>query len=451
MAEIVNRRQQLEQQAIDNVIFTLIPAADVQAGGANIFVRGEGVHLEDNHGRIYLDMISANTRANTLGYGNREIADAVQRQLSTLHYAGTAANIAPPTIELATRVGELTPNGLTKLYFVNDGSEAVESAIKIAKHYQIHSGKPRAFKIISRWNGYHGATMGAIGATDWLGTRHISEPGMPGYSQIPGPMNYRNPFHMEPAAYAELCAEYLEKEILHQGPELVAAFIAEPVMQANGVQVPPDGYFERVREICDRYGVLLIIDEVICGFGRTGAWFASHRLGIKPDIMTMAKAMTAGYLPMGGVAVRPEIIDTLPVFRHVHTFSGHPACATAANTVITIKTREGLIEQGREHGDYLLESLRDAVGSHPIVGEVRGIGMWLAIDFTADKDTREPLAEDHVRAIVKRMRDHGVIVSAIGTALEIAPPLVSTRAELDEASRVAAQSINEIAQERDLV
>ena len=450
MTEISDSRRQLEQQALDHVIFTLIPTADLEAGGANIFVRGEGVHLEDHTGRRYLDMISAVTRANSLGYGNREIADAVQRQLSTLHYAGTASNIAPPTIELATRIAELTPNDLTKLYFANDGSEAVESALKIAKHYQITTNKPRAFKIISRWNAYHGATMGAIGATDWLGTRHISEPGVPGYSQIPGPMCYRNPFNMDTAAYGEFCAEYLEKEILHQGPDLVAAFIAEPVMQANGVQIPPDGYFDRVREICDRYGVLLIIDEVICGFGRTGDWFASNRLGIKPDLLTMAKAMTAGYLPMGAVAVRPEIIDALPVFRHVHTFSGHPACAAAANTVITIKMREGLIEQGRINGAYFLESLQDSVGSHPIVGEVRGIGMWLAIDFTADKRTRAPLGEGHVRAIVQRMRQHGVIVSAIGTALEIAPSLISTRDDLDEACRVATLSINEIASERGL-
>ena len=206
----------------------------------------------------------------------------------------------------------------------------MESAIKVAKQYHAHSGKPRANKIISRWNAYHGATMGALGATDWLGTRHISEPGVPGYSLIPGPSRYRNPFGMEEEAYFAFCADYLERQIEHEGPDYVAAFIAEPIMQAHGVQTASEAYFGRVREICDHYGVLLIIDEVITGFGRTGAWFASEHYGIKPDIMTMAKAITAGYMPMGAVIARPELIDALPVFRHIHTFSGHAGAAAAA-------------------------------------------------------------------------------------------------------------------------
>jgi adenosylmethionine-8-amino-7-oxononanoate aminotransferase len=441
----------LVAEALEHCVFPLAVMDEVRQQGPNIYVRGEGVRLTDVAGRQYLDMMSSHTRANSLGYGNAEIAAAVARQLEELHYVGTVSNLAPPTIELAGTIAELAPEGLSKVVFVNDGSEAVEAAIKIAKQYHIHSGKPRANKIISRWNAYHGATMGAIGATDWLGTRHISEPGVPGYSLIPGPSRYRNPFGMEEEAYFAFCADYLQRQIEHEGPDSVAAFIAEPVMQAHGVQVPTAEYFARVREICDRYGVLLIVDEVITGFGRTGAWFASEHFDIKPDIMTMAKALTAGYMPMGAVISRAELIDALPVFLHVHTFSGHAGAAAAANTVIAIKKRDDLIAKAKENGEYMLDALHEYLDPHPIVGQVRGLGMWLAVDFVADKETRAPFEDDTVAAVVRRMYQHGVIASPIGTAFEMAPPLIATRADLDEAVRAAARSIDEVARERNLI
>ena len=441
----------LTSMAMEHCVFPLAVAEEIRRDGPIVYTRGEGVRLTGLDGREYLDMMSSHTRANSLGYGNKEITTAVAEQLERLHYVGTVNNFAPPTIQLAAKIADLTPEGLTKVLFVNDGSEAVEAAIKIAKQYHAAAGKPRATKIISRWNAYHGATMGAIGATDWLGTRHIAEPGIPGYSLIPGPSHYRNPFGMEEEAYFTFCADYLERQIQHEGPDYVAAFIAEPVMQANGVQPATAEYFGRVREICDRYGVLLIIDEVITGFGRTGAWFASEHLGIQPDIMTMAKALTAGYVPMGAVATRAEIIDAMPIFRHVHTFSGHAGAAAAANTVIAIKERDGLIEKARENGAYLLESLREYLDPHPVVGQVRGMGMWLAVDFVADRETRAPFEDDTVAAVVRRMYQHGVIASPIGTAFELAPPLIASKADLDETVRVAALAIDEIARERALI
>ncbi len=443
--------EELSAIALEHCIFPLAQVDEVKREGPRIYVGGDGVRLRDSEGREFLDMMSSHTRANSLGYGNAEIAAAVGRQLAELHYVGTVNNLAPPTIALADKIADLAPEGLSKIVFVNDGSEAVEAAIKIAKQFHAHSGKPRATKIISRWNAYHGATMGAIGATDWLGTRHISEPGVPGYSLIPGPSRYRNPFGMEEEAYFHFCADYLERQIQHEGPDYVAAFIAEPVMQANGVQVPTSDYFARVREICDRYGVLLIVDEVITGFGRTGAWFASDTFGISPDIMTVAKALTAGYMPMGAAIARPELIDALPIFRHVHTFSGHAGAAAAANTVIAIKERDGLIEKARENGAYMLDALHEFLDPHPIVGQVRGLGMWLAIDFAADRESRTPFEDDTVRAIVNRMYDHGVIASPIGTALEMAPPLIATRADIDETVRVAALAIDEVSRERALI
>ena len=298
----------LERDAFEHCLFPLADAADVRRDGPTIYVRGEGVELEDVHGRRVLDMMSSHTRANSLGYGNAEIAQAVYDQMVAVHYVGTQANFAPATVELAGKLAALTPGRLAKCMFVSGGSEAVEAALKLAKQYHVNRGaKPRAHKIIGRWNAYHGATMGALAATDWLGTRHIAEPGVPGYSLIPGPMRYRNPFGMDEDAYAAFCAQYLERQIQHEGPDYVAAFLMEPIMQANGVQVPPRNYLQRVREICDRYEVLLIADEVITGFGRTGAWFAMDHFGVEPDIMTMAKALTAGYVPMGAVITRAEI------------------------------------------------------------------------------------------------------------------------------------------------
>ena len=262
---------------------------------------------------------------------------------------------------------------------------------------------------------------------------------------IPGPTRYRNPFGMEDEPYADFCAAYLEQQIIHEGPENVAAFIAEPIMQAHGVQIPPPNYFPKIREICDRHGVLLIIDEVITGFGRTGAWFASEHFGVEGDIMTMAKAMTAGYFPMGAAITRKEIIETIPMFRHVHTFSGHGGGVAAATTNIAICQRDGVIANARDNGRYFLDALQSALAGSPIVGDVRGLGMWLAIEFTADKATRQPFADDTVKAVVQRMKDMGVLSSAIGNAMEMAPPLITARDQLDRAAEVTAEAVRDIA------
>jgi adenosylmethionine-8-amino-7-oxononanoate aminotransferase len=436
---------ELNRSAFDHCIFPLASMEDVRRDGPNIYVQGNGVELVDQRGRTYIDMMSSHTRANALGYGCEEIARAIYDQLVRVHYVGTADNFVEPAVRLAARLAKLAPGRLSHVMYVSGGSEAVEAALKLAKQYQIARGKPRAHRIISRWNAYHGSTMGALSVTDWLGTRHISEPGVPGTTLIPGPTCYRNPFGMAYEAYGEFCAAYLEQQILHEGPEMVAAFIAEPVMQANGVQIPPPGYFQRVREICDRYGVLLIIDEVITGFGRTGAWFASEHFGIEPDIMTIAKAMTAGYSPMGAMIARKEIVEAIPIFRHVHTFSGHGGGAAAALATISIYERDSIVERARENGRYFLEQLRAALGRSPIVGDVRGIGMWVAIDMTSDRKTKAPFADDTVKAVVRKMKSLGVLSCSIGTAFEMAPPLIAEREHLDRAVEVAAQAVSDVA------
>ena len=444
--------EQLLRDADAHCLLPMAARDDAEAEPTTVYVRGQGLELTDVHGRVYLDMMGSHTRANSLGYGNAEIARAVQEQLATLHYIGTARHLAPPTIELATTLARLAPGRLDKVMFVSGGSEAVECALKLARQYQQASGrKPRAYKTISRWTAYHGATMGALSVTDWLPVREVADPRVPGHSFVPNPTNWRNAFGMDDEAYADLCATALERQIELEGPEHVAAFIGEPIMQAHGVQIPPRRYWQRVREICDRYGVLLIADEVITGFGRTGAWFACEHFGLEPDIMTMAKALTAGYAPMGAVITRAEIADALPMFRHVHTFSGHAGCAAAANTAIRIKERDGLIPRARQNGAYLRQALEDAVGRHPIVGQVRGIGHWHAVELTADKHKKAPPADGTVAAVVRHMRDEsGVLACAIGHAFEMAPPLTATQDQLDRAVQATARAVHEVAQARGL-
>ncbi len=439
----------LISDALEHCMFPLAMVEDVRRDGPTIYVRGEGVRLTEASGRCILDMMSSHTRANSLGYGNREIAQAVYDQMIAVHYVGTVDNFAPATVQLACKLAELAPGRLSRSMFVSGGSEAVEAAIKLAKQYHIHRGtKPRAYKIISRWNAYHGSTMGAVGVTDWHDMRHISEPGVPGVSFVPGPMCFHNPLGMEEDEYADYCARYLELQIQHEGPDMVAAVLVEPIMQGGGVHVPPRRYLERVREICDSYDVLLIIDEVITGFGRTGAWFAIEHFGVEPDIMTMAKALTAGYVPMGAVITRPQIADSLPIFRHVHTFSGHASAAAAANANIAICERDGLIEQARRNGAYLQDALKAALEGIAIVGQVRGLGLWQAVDFTDGKTGGAPAPVEVPVEIVRRVRELGVLVMPQGTAIELAPPLIATRTDLDEAVEAIARAVTEVARDR---
>jgi putrescine aminotransferase len=436
----------LTKNALDHCIFPITHRDDIQKFGPMIMASGSGVHVVDIHGKKYLDMMSAMSRANSLGYGNEEIARAMYEQAKKLHYVGTGSYMSEPMIQLAARIAELAPGRLSKAMFVSGGSEAVETAFKIAKQYHQASGKkPSAYKIISRWNAFHGATMGALSATDWLPVRETIDPRVPGYSFVGNPLSYRNPLGMGVEEYEEFCAKHLERQIQLENPALVAAFIGEPIMQANGAQIPSKNYWRRLREICTKYDVLMIVDEIITGFGRAGHWFVSEHFGVEPDIMTSAKALTAGYMPMGAVITRDEIADAMPIFRHVHTFSGHAVAAAVANAVIDIKTREKLIPKSLENGKYLQAGLQAAIGDHPIVGQIRGMGSWHAVDFTSDKKTKAAFEDDTVRRIARRMLDLGVIVSAIGTSVEVAPALIVTRGDLDRTIDTFKKAIDDVA------
>jgi putrescine---pyruvate transaminase len=434
-----------------HLMFQLTTRDDLEAEGPTVLVKGDGVRITDQYGKTYLDMMSAVTRAASLGYGNKEIAQAMYDQAAVMHYSGSGRLTNVPATLLAQKLAAITPGRLNKVTFTSGGSEATETSFKIAKQYLQQTGKkPRAYKVISRWSSYHGATMAALSATDWLAVRDVPDPRVPGHSFVANPMRYRNPLGLDEQTYSDVCVAHLERQIQLEDPELVAAFIGEPFQQANGVQIPLPDYWPKVRRLCDKYGILLIIDEVITGFGRTGTWFASEQIGIEPDILNVAKSMGAGYAPIGAVITRDEIADGIRHFQHVHTYSGHAVSCAVALKVIEIMERDGLVERSDALARCWQEEMKAAFGNHPIVADIRGRGFWQAVDFTADKSTRAAFQDDTVKQIARRTRQHGVVVTPIGTAIEIAPPLISTEDDLRQCTAALAKAIDEIARERGL-
>ncbi|MBA2644287.1 MAG: aspartate aminotransferase family protein, partial [Solirubrobacterales bacterium] len=321
---------------------------------------------------------------------------------------------------------------------------ANEAAFKLARLYHYAKGtKPRAYKVISRATEYHGAVGGATASSDWLGVRLPLEPGVPGFSRVPAPTSYRPPLGLEGVDAGALCADMLEREIVQEGPDLVAAFILEPVMQANGVQIPPPGYLQRVREICTEYDVLLIADEVITGFGRTGEWFGMQHWGVQADIMTLAKALTAGFVPMGATLMTDAVRDALPTYPDIHTYGGHPAAAVAALTAMEIYESQDLVTRAREVGASLLRML-ERFRDIEAVGDVRGLGMWACLDFTSDRATKAEPDPAMLRQIVLRARELGVIVSNNGSCIEVAPPLIIDESTLQDGIARFEQAVRDV-------
>ena len=426
-------------------IWPLCSKEQIRTDGSVILASGEGSRVTDVDGAEYLDLTSGITRASALGHGNAAMVSAVSEQVAKLHYGGQVDFQADVVFELAAKLAALTPDALGATYFTTGGTTANEAAFKLARLYQRESGaKPRAYKIISRWNGYHGAVGTPMAASDWLGVRPPAEPGTPGVSLVAGPTCYRSPLRAGGPPGAQLYLSLLEQQIVHEGPELVAAFIAEPIMQADGVQIPPPEYLPGVREICSRYEVLLIADEVITGFGRTGGWFAVNHWDVQPDMITMAKALTAGYMPLGAVTARDDIWAALPAFPDVNTFGGHPVAAAAALAAIGVYEREGLVERARDSGKELLTML-SSLERHDVVGEVRGLGLWAAIDFTSDPASRAPLDWQSVRDFVLQARADGVIVGQNGSAIELAPRLDAPLAEMQHGVDVLDRAIEKAA------
>jgi adenosylmethionine-8-amino-7-oxononanoate aminotransferase len=355
-----------------------------------------------------------------------------------------------PATRLAKVLAEIAPGRINKFTFVCDGSEAVEAAIKLAKHYHHYRGDKKRYKVISRRGAYHGVTGGALSV---LGTvlpmRQIMDPVMPGAVFVESPYCYRCPLHLTYPSCDLACAKDIERLIEFEDPERISAFIGEPIQQAFGALAPPQEYWNIVRSICDRNGILLIIDEVICGFGRTGKWFGVEYFDIQPDIMTMAKGISSGYVPLGGVGCTDEVMEPIEIFQHLHTYGNHPVSCTAALKNIEIMQREDLIQNSYEMGMYLLEGLR-TLESHPTVGEARGKGLWVALDLTTDKKKKAPFPLDRLMSIIDRAKKKGLIIKTMGQALEFAPPLIIGQGEIDEALRIVDKCITEEEKNMDL-
>lgn len=419
--------------------------------GMKVFDRGEGARLYDVYGKEYLDGIAGLWVVNA-GHGRAEIGEAMKEQAARLAYVSAGSYTTVPTVALGEAIADLLPGDLDRLFFCSGGSEAVESALKIAKQVQAMRGFPRRYKIIARRGSYHGMTFGAMSLTSIRAEKYFG-PFMAGVYHVQSPNNYRPQFPGLSGEEDELaCADAFEKEIEFQDPETVAAIIAEPISTANGVQVPGKAYWKRLREICDKHGVLLIADEVINGWGRTGTYFAMEQYDVVPDILTMAKGLSSGYAPIAAAAVRSEIYEPFKEHKdislgHLLTFGGHAVAAAAALKNIEIFKNENLPQQSKEKGEYLLKQLKE-LETHPSVGQVRGLGLMCGIELVKNKETKESFAKDSkfVKRVDQLMNEKGML-TRVWNIIHVAPPFVVTYEELDRMVTIIDEALTQAEQE----
>ncbi len=370
-----------------------------------VIVRGSGPYVFDQHGKRYLDGLSG-LFVSQIGHGRREVAEAAARQASELAYFPLWSYAHPRAIELAGRLAEMAPGDLNRVFFTTSGSEAVESAWKMAKQYFKLIGQPGRYKVISRDIAYHGTSMGALAVTGLADIKAPFEPLPPGGVRVPNTNFYRAPSFVahDLMAFGQWAADEIERAILREGPESVAAVYLEPVQNSGGCFPPPPGYFQRVREICDRYGVLLVSDEVICAFGRLGYYFGSQRYGYQPDVITFAKGITSGYAPLGGMLVRDELMQPFTegtaTFLHGVTFAGHPVSCAVALANLDVFEKEDLLGNVRSH-EAAFRSALERLNDLPIVGDVRGDGYFYGIELVKDKSTRETFTDEESERLLR--------------------------------------------------
>ena len=409
--------------------------------GLQLVTRGQGVWVEDADGERWFDTLSGLWLVN-IGHGRREVADAVYKQMLTLGFSPNDT-VSPVTATLSAKLAEYSGDGRARVYYVSGGSEANETALKIAKNHHHLKGEPNRWKVISRRGSYHGATLActSLGRGGPGGGSVPAEfgPLVPGNVHVAQPARYRCHLCAGAGECSLECAADVERAIQHEGPSTVAAVIAEPISAAAGIHVPHPGYWPKLGEICDRYGVLLIGDEVITGFCRTGKMFALDHWGVKPDIRTVAKGLTSGYIPIGAAIVSGKVADTFigegdRTFKHLFTFGGNPVSCAAALANLEIMENEHLAERSAEMGDYLFKRLQ-TLHKHPIVGDVRGgKGLLCALELVQDKNTSAPFPKEAKldRLATQAMRANRMLGRA-GSIIPVAPPLCITREEIDEA------------------
>jgi len=412
-----------------------------------IFESGEGVWLTDVSGRRYLDGLSCLWNVN-VGHGRAELAEAAAAQMRKLAFCNSYTGFSNvPAIELATKLAALAPGDLNGVFFTSGGGESNESAFKMARYLWNVQGQPEKYKIISRMDAYHGVTLAALGATGIPQYWDRFGPPAPGFFHALAPNVYRLG-DGDPEKAAQLAIDSIEEIVRQEGADTVAAVIAEPVQGAGGVIVPPPQYLKMLRELCDQHHLLLIADEIITGFGRTGRWFAMEHYGVQPDIMAFAKGVTSGYVQLGGIVVSKRIQDVLeqqPLdvrWMHAYTYSAHPTACAVALANLEIIEREGLVERAARNGEYLLAQLQ-SLRSLPHVGDVRGLGLLARVELVKDPATREAfVAGDHVAdRVMGEARKRGLISRNRGDVIFIAPPLVISRDEIDQIVSILRESI----------
>ncbi len=435
-----SERATRDWQALDARHY-LHPFTDFRAlaqEGARVITRAEGVYLHDSEGRRILDAMSGLWCVN-VGYGRAELAEVAARQMRELpYYNSFFKSTNPPAIELARLLAELTPPQFNRVFFTNSGSEANDTILRMTRRYWDLLGQPKRSVVISRLNAYHGSTMAGASLGGMAPMHAQGGLPIPDIVHIEQPYWYENGAELSPAEYGLRAARRLAEKIEELGPERVAAFIGEPIQGAGGVIIPPATYWPEIQRICRAYGILLIADEVICGFGRTGRWFGCEHFGFEPDFMTLAKGITSGYQPLGAAMVSDRVAEVLigrgGEFHHGYTWSGHPVACAVAIENLGILRREKLIERAREEiGPYLQQRWRE-LADHPLVGEVRGIGMIGALELVADKESRSFFPKRGDTGLI--CRDHcfanGLVMRAVRDTMIIAPPLVMERAHVDE-------------------
>ena len=444
----------LRQDALDHYWMHARQVNDLKEPGAlKIMVEGKGCWVTDTNGRRYFDALSG-LWVKAAGYGRKEITDAVYETMQTGMTYNPMGTISPPSIELSAKVASISPDKESRVFLVSGGAEAVETAVKMAKKYHKNNGEPTRYKVISRLGSYHGATYFCMS----LGG------GGPGFAADYGPITTGSVRVTQPSHYRCLyckdqpectleCARDVERAIENEGPETVAAVIGEPISAAAGMAVPHPQYWPTLREICDKHGVLLIVDEVITGFGRTGKMFASEHWDLQPDIMTVAKALTSGYLPIGATIARKSVADSFTggdaeTFRHLITFGGNPVSAAAALANLDIFEKEDLVGNSAQMGNYLNQQLQ-TLYEHPIVGDIRHAqGLLAGIELVKDRETKEKFPKEaDLRKRVSKLAEKHSLFMVGGDVIELAPPLCITRDEVDHLVRQVTAVIGDLEKE----
>ncbi|WP_312397678.1 aspartate aminotransferase family protein [Stutzerimonas kunmingensis] len=408
----------------------------LNAKGTRIITKASGVYLWDSEGHKILDAMAGLWCVN-LGYGREELVEAATRQMRELPYYNLFFQTAhPPAVALAKAIADIAPAGMNHVFFTGSGSEANDTVLRMVRHYWAIKGQPAKKVVIGRWNGYHGSTIAGASLGGMKAMHEQGDGPIPGIEHIDQPYWFGEGGDMSPEEFGVRIADQLEQKILEVGEDKVAAFIAEPIQGAGGVIIPPESYWPRIKEILARYDILFIADEVICGFGRTGEWFGSDYYGLEPDLMPIAKGLTSGYIPMGGVVVRDEVVHTLNEggeFYHGFTYSGHPVAAAVALENIRILREEKIVERVKTKTAPYLQSRWQELLEHPLVGEARGVGLLGALELVKNKKTRERFADPGVGMLC---REHcfrnGLVMRAVGDTMIISPPLVISEEQIDE-------------------